>query len=235
MTLVEVRYLDADAEHYVLPLAYRRRRSRARDRAGVAQRRHPVARRRRRALRRHGRRRIRRTRWWTGWGGRSTGVAPGASWSAAAPARSRAPGRGRAAAHRAVLRGGAVQHLGQPGRPAAPQVVPQGGAGAQSGPGAGPATSPSTPTSAASRMLAGGLELRTRNARADHAGRAAPVRAQRGRCVDLHPQRAEPLLRARPGRPSMPPSEAELAPRLDPRARAAGPARRSWRRRRAGT
>ena len=48
-------------------------------------------------------------------------------------------------------------------------------------------------------MLAGGLELRTRNARADHPRGAAPVRAQRGRRLDLHAQRPEPLLRAGAG------------------------------------
>ena len=42
-------------------------------------------------------------------------------------------------------------------------------------------------------MLAGGLELRTRNQEPITAGRAAPVRAQRGRRLDVHAQRAEPL------------------------------------------
>ena len=42
LTLVEVRYLDADAEHLRAAARLRRGRSRARDRAGVARLRHPV-------------------------------------------------------------------------------------------------------------------------------------------------------------------------------------------------
>ena len=222
VTLVEVRYLDADPEHYVLPLGYADGRSAreialaspgsvilSREGGGVR-------------LRRHGRRGGSRTRWWTASGASGTGAAPGASWWEPHPRLPRASGRGRVAAHRRAARR-AVQHLGQPRRPAALQVVPQGGAGAQSGSGAGPVSSPSTPISAGSPCSPGGLELRTRNAEPIDAGRAAPVRAERGRCVDLHPQRAQPLLRARP-RLVDPAERGGAGPGLDSRAGQTGAA-----------
>ena len=112
------------------------------------------------------------------------------------PRLSRAPGRGRDAAGRPAARR-TVQHLRQPRRSAALQALPKGGAGPEPGSGAGP-----LPHRADRLPPRPDARRRPRAPQAEpgahHRGRAASVRAQRGRRLDVHAQRAEPLSRSAP-------------------------------------